>query len=98
MAKYLYQIFSSAKMSDYIDIINKVIEIVKKMIIAITNNIVSLLPYVLRPLYILIIIIGVIRYAVSGLSPKNKRYLYGGILLAIFTELILPVLLKVLSL
>ena len=50
-----------------------------------------------RPLYVVVISFGVVHYVLSD-SYRNKRYLYGGILLAIFSEIFLPMLMKYLGL
>lgn len=50
-----------------------------------------------RPLYVVVISFGVVYYVLSD-SYRNKRYLYGGILLAIFSELILPAFISYLDL
>jgi len=50
-----------------------------------------------RPLYVVVISFGVVYYVLSD-SYKNKKYLYGGILLAIFSELILPAFITYLNL
>ena len=45
-----------------------------------------------RPLYLIFLSFGIIHYVISD-SYKNKKYIYGAILLAIFSEVILPNLL-----
>lgn len=50
-----------------------------------------------RPLYVVVISFGVVYYVLSD-SYRNKRYLYGGILLAIFSELVLPAIVSYLNL
>ncbi len=50
-----------------------------------------------RPLYVVVISFGVVYYVLSD-SYRNKRYLYGGIILAIFSELVLPTIITYLNL
>ena len=95
VSKYIYEATANNELTDYLGIIDKLFYYLKEIVLYLIKDFIQLITYILRPLYIFLIIFGVLHYAVSGLSPKNRRYLYGGILLAIFTELILPILLKI---
>ncbi len=103
MVKYILNILHHGNISNFNSsnynhnmIINEVISYLMKLISLVLAHILDLLIFVLRPLYLILLIIGVIIYAASGLSPRKRRYLYGGVVLAIFTELILPLILNAL--
>ncbi len=79
---------------EYKEIINEIIIMIKNILEYLLLSGIDVVLYILRPLYILMIILGIIKYSISGLSPRSRNILSGGILLAIFTEFILPMLLN----
>ena len=82
----------------YKEIIDNIIILIKEILIRLIKGGLDISIYILRPLYILLIIIGITKYAISGLSPRSKNILFGGLLLAVFTEVILPILLQITNL
>ena len=78
---------------EYKEIINEIVIMIKNILEYLLLSGIDIVMYILRPLYILMIILGVVKYSISGLSPRSRNILSGGILLAIFTEFILPMLL-----
>lgn|GEM_PF-2850302 len=78
---------------EYKDVINEIIIMIKNVLEYLLLSGIDIIMYILRPLYILLIILGIVKYSVSGLSPRSRNILSGGILLAVFTEFILPMLL-----
>ncbi len=69
--------------------IRKASDFILTIILSILIEAIRIYILIARPLYILVIGFGLIYYLFSG-SYRNKKFIYGGILLAIFSELILP--------
>lgn len=78
---------------DYKEYIDPVIEYIKDLINYLLLRWIDILTYILRPIYIILIIFGIIKYLGTGLKSRNRDILLGGIALMIFTEFILPILL-----
>jgi hypothetical protein len=83
--------------SQYRGFIENMVSMIKEIISLLILSGIDIIIYVLRPLYILLIAIGVIKYTISGLSPRSRNILVGGVALAIFTEFIVPILLDMLK-
>ncbi len=99
--RHLLYVIESQKLEpgvnlEYKSVISNVVIMMKEALEFIIMSGIDIIIYILRPLYILMIVLGIIKYAVSGLSPRSRNILSGGILLAVFTEFILPMLLEVL--
>ena len=80
------------------DILNEVsrsldgyVEELKHVITYLIWKALEILLYISRPLYILLLVIGVISYALPGSNTyKARKIIWGSILLMIFTEFIFP--------
>ncbi len=83
--------------SQYEPVIDEVASTLKKILHYILLKGVDVFVYILRPLYIILIVYGLIRYTASGLNQRNRNVLVGGLVLAVFTEGILPILLQYLK-
>ena len=82
---------------EYERIISEIVSIIKEILGYIIMSGIEIIIYILRPLYIFMIAVGIIKYTISGLSPRSRNILSGGLILAAFTEFILPLLLRVLG-
>jgi len=83
--------------SQYEPVIDEVASTLKRILHYILLKGVDIFVYILRPLYIILIVYGLIRYTASGLNQRNRNVLVGGVVLAVFTEGILPILLQYLK-
>ncbi len=83
--------------TQYEPIVDEVATAIKKLIHYILIRGVDVLAYILRPLYIILIVYGLIKYTASGLNQRSKNILVGGVVLAVFTEGVLPLLLQYLK-
>jgi len=77
--------------------IERAAEVVIKILTSALIEILKIFIAISRPLYVVVISFGVVYYVLSD-SYRNKRYLIGGLILAIFSELILPALITYLNL
>jgi len=77
--------------------IERAAEVVIKILTSALIEILKIFIAISRPLYVVVISFGVVYYVLSD-SYRNKRYLIGGLILAIFSELILPTLITYLNL
>jgi len=84
-------ILTSNEISSAID---KYIELVKEILLKLILKTIGILIAISRPLYILLIMVGIILYALPVNPYKSRKVLWGGIILFIFTEFILPILQK----
>lgn len=82
-------------LSGWEEMINNIFESVKEFIVFLLMKLLELLVYIARPLYISLISIGVILYVISP-TYRHMRYIYGGIILAIFAEVVLPYMISTL--
>lgn len=83
--------------SYYEPIIDEIAETMKRLLHYILIKGVDIFVYILRPLYIILIVYGLIKYTASGMNQRNRNVLIGGVVLAIFTEGFLPILLQYLK-
>ena len=77
--------------------IERAADVVIKVLTSALLEVLKIFIAISRPLYVVVISFGVVYYVLSD-SYRNKRYLYGGILLAIFSELVLPAIISYLNL
>ncbi len=83
--------------SEIEELITGIFETAKELLILFLIKLIELLMYIARPLYISVIAIGVMLYVISP-TYRHKRYIFSGIGLAIFTEVVLPFLVESLGL
>lgn len=95
----IYRILSSIGLnaSEYEPIIDEIAETMKRLLHYILIKGVDIFVYILRPLYIILIVYGLIKYTASGMNQRNRNVLVGGVILAAFTEGILPIILQYLK-
>ncbi len=83
------KIMEIVDLSGWEEMINDLFESVKEFIVFLLVKLLELLMFIARPLYISLIAIGVMLYVISP-TYRHMRYIYGGIILAIFAEVVLP--------
>ena len=71
---------------------DKYLNVAKALIISIIWKTIDFLSFISRPLYILLLVVGIISYTLPINSYKSKKIIWGSILLMIFTEFILPII------
>ncbi len=83
--------------TDYKPMIDRFAENLKTIIYYILLKGIDVFIYILRPLYIILIVYGLIKYSASGLNYRSRNILIGGLILAVFTEGVLPIILELLK-
>ncbi|MEM0057066.1 MAG: hypothetical protein QXH96_01130 [Candidatus Geothermarchaeota archaeon] len=77
-----------------IEIINKIKEILYTTLVYSLD----LLLFILRPLYVILLVFGLIKLGIYGFTYKGRSLLISALILAVFSEVVLPLLVSYLGL
>ena len=87
----MFDLFLSVA-DDFAKDFDKYLNVAKDLIISVIWKTIDFLSFISRPLYILLLVVGIISYTLPINSYKSKKIIWGSILLMIFTEFILPII------